>query len=44
MKRILILTSGKKTKLTPFKLSVRDLKIELTTASFDDIYFDHLLV
>lgn len=40
VKQILILTSGKKSKLTPFKLSIRDLKINLTTASFDDIYFD----
>ena len=40
MKKILILTSGKKSKLTSFKLSKRDLKIDLTTASFDDIYFD----
>jgi len=40
MKRVLILTSGKKSKLTAFKLSTRDLKIDLTTASFDDIYFD----
>ncbi len=40
MKKILILTSGKKKKLTPFKLSIRDLKIDLTTASFDDVYFD----
>ena len=39
-KTILILTSGKKTKLTPFKLSIRDLNIDLTTASFSDIYFD----
>lgn len=40
MKKLLILTSGKKSKLTPFKLSKRDLKIDLTTASFDDVYFD----
>lgn len=40
MKKILILTSGKKSKLTPFKLSKRDLKIDLVTASFDDVYFD----
>ncbi|HTK03847.1 MAG TPA: hypothetical protein VL401_03740 [Alphaproteobacteria bacterium] len=40
MKKILILTSGKKSKLRSFKLSLRDLKIDLTTASFDDIYFD----
>lgn len=40
MKKILILTSGKKSKLTPFKLSKRDLKIDLTTASFDDVCFD----
>jgi RimK family alpha-L-glutamate ligase len=40
MKRILILTSGKKSKLTPFKLSKRKLKIDLTIASFDDVYFD----
>ncbi len=40
MKKILILTSGKKSKLTPFKLSTRDLRIDLTTASFDDVYFD----
>lgn len=40
VKKILILTSGKKSKLTPFKLSIRDLKIDLTTASFDDVYFD----
>lgn len=40
MKKILILTSGKKSKLRAFKLSIRDLKIDLTTASFDDVYFD----
>jgi len=40
MKKILILTSGKKSKLIAFKMSLRDLKIDLTTASFDDIYFD----
>lgn len=40
MKRILVLTSGKKSKLRPFKLSKRDLDIELTTASFGDVYFD----
>lgn len=40
MKKILILTSGKKSKLTPFKMSQRDLKIDLTTASFDDVYFE----
>ena len=40
MKKILILTSGKKSKLRSFKLSLRDLKIDLTTASFNDIYFD----
>jgi len=40
MKKILILTSGSKKKLTPFKLSARKLDIDLTTASFNDIYFD----
>jgi RimK family alpha-L-glutamate ligase len=40
MKKILILTSGKKSKLIPFKLSKRNLKIDLTTASFGDVYFD----
>ena len=40
MKKVLILTSGKKKKLTSFKLSKRDLAIDLTTASFDDIYSD----
>jgi len=40
VKKVLILTSGKKKKLTSFKLSKRDLAIDLTTASFDDIYSD----
>ncbi|HKB88517.1 MAG TPA: ATP-grasp domain-containing protein [Patescibacteria group bacterium] len=40
MKKILILTSGKKKKLTPFKLSLRNLQIDLTTASFNDVYSD----
>jgi len=40
MKKILILTSGKKKKLTSFKLSLRDLPVDLTTASFNDIYPD----
>lgn len=39
MKRILILTSGKKSKLTAFKLSKRGLNIDLATASFSDINF-----
>lgn len=40
MKKVLVLTSGKKSKLTAFRLSRRDLKIDLATASFFDIYFD----
>lgn len=40
MIKILILTSGKKNKLTPFKLSKRKLNIDLSTASFSDIWFD----
>lgn len=40
MVKILILTSGKKRKLTSFKLSKRGLDINITTASFSDIYFD----
>lgn len=40
MKKILILISGKKRSLTAFRLSQRDLNIGLTTASFDDVYYD----
>ncbi len=40
VKKILILTSGKKSKLRAFKLSQRDLSLDLTTASFNDVYFD----
>ncbi len=39
IKSILILTSGKKKKLTPFKLSVGNLPIDLTTASFNEVNF-----
>ena len=40
MKKILILTSGKKSKLRLFATSKRDLKIELTLSSFDEISFN----
>ncbi len=40
MKKILVITSGKKRGLAAFKLSKRDLNVDITTASFDDIYFD----
>jgi RimK family alpha-L-glutamate ligase len=40
MKKILILTSGKKRGLGIFKLSKRDLNIDLSTGSFADVYFD----
>jgi RimK family alpha-L-glutamate ligase len=39
VKRILVLTSGSKRKITPFVLAAKKTQIALTTASFDDIVF-----
>jgi RimK family alpha-L-glutamate ligase len=39
MKKVLILTSGKRTKLRSFKLAKKDLPIDVVTASFSEVNF-----